>query len=194
MKPVFMIINIGRSGSMAVAKGFGMQHEPDGYSPSFHNLGVRINKAQHYYGETSNFWRDRLDDLMKMHPEAIFLHLVRDGKDVIKSIEIRDLYDGVMTAPPYQNTPLPIKGFLEMDRFTKICWYWRYWNEFIEERIKSRVRLEDIQHALPHENKSTAPIKRWSDKQMKIFDKICGETNERYGYTRFSVLSGEDNE
>jgi len=170
-------LNVGRSGSMATAKAFGILHEPDGSEPNIRKMKTRI-KENEEYGETSHFWKKRLKELINAFPDADYYHLVRNGRKVVGSFKDSSrhyLYDKRDEFPTYtyRNEPLPIKGFKEMSRFEKLCWYWRYWNETIEKeaghKIKERIKLEDLN--IPKANKGVEQ-KPWTKEQNDIFNVV----------------------
>ena len=181
MKPVFFILSIGRCGTMTIAKLIpNFQHEPDAAEPSIIALQKRIIKATGYYGETSNFWREHLDELTDAFPKAIYIHLVRNGIDSVKSLITRGLYDEGYKVD-HAHKSLPIDGFDIMIRFEKVCWYWRYWNEVIETYAPLRIRFEDISHLFPVMNKGDQPVE-FSPEEVEIFNKVCEIPMNRYGY------------
>ena len=177
---VIFFLNVGRSGSMAVAKAFNLLHEPDGYFPSVQATKQRSAKTS-YYGETSHFWKAQLDKLTEAFPDGIFIHLVRNGKNTVRSFYCSThhylYYRG---EPAYRNESLPIEGFEKMTRFEKLCWYWRYWNEEIEKYAKYRVKLEDLK--IPIVNDSYKKEKYWTKEMHETFERICGNLNRKYGY------------
>ncbi|KKK56862.1 hypothetical protein LCGC14_3060280 [marine sediment metagenome] len=138
------------------------------------------------YGETNPFWatNGQMDGLMLAVKDAVYLHLVRDGRKVVASVytKCRHYSDRPFREP--HTRILPVKNFKELSRFEKICWYWRYYNEEIEKRVKSRVRLEDIQILLEKLDQKGRPFYEleWDDEKEKQFQKICGETMKHYGY------------
>jgi len=171
------VLNVGRSGSKATAEHFNLLHEPDGWRPNIERAKERAGKAEGLYGETSHFWKAHLKELTEVFPKAIFIHLVRNGLDVVKSFWHRAHYSA--GRKPYHNEILP--AFTpDMDRWEKLCWYWRYWNEEIEKYAQARMKLEDIN---PVRHNQGPPSIKVSDRDLESFKCICGSTMERYGYT-----------
>lgn len=75
----------------------------------------------------ANVYLDRfLPTLRYIFPEGIFVHLVRDPKDVVRSVLNRDWYD---TPEDRRHPPLPLDGWDRLSRFEKACWYARLTNE-----------------------------------------------------------------
>lgn len=181
-------LSLGRCGTMSIAEKFGFEHEPDGSNPSLGRLAERIRKAEDrgIYGETNNFWRKHIEKLQDEHPDALYIHLVRNPRKHVRSLMTRHLYLGMVGTAPHNEEILPVPGFRKRSRFEKICYYVKYWNERIEELVPLRIRLEDIAHILPVKNE-TKPIE-WSspllaDFDEKVYQEILGEMIERYGYT-----------
>lgn len=162
------------------------------------------------YGEVNGFLRRHILALRKTFPEAKFLHLVRDGRDVVRSIYSRKAFEKwdkstVGVEPP--------GGWKTNNRFKKICWYWNVENVHINKHIDKHVNLEKIINDYDYfkenvldflglelskevwnvmsKNKVNAtrngkyklPIyDKWNDKQKRIFNKMCGKTMRKLGY------------
>jgi len=180
---IVFVVSCGRSGSASVAKAFGFEHEPDFFEPSIKNVRQRA-KGKRLHGECSHFFKSKLAELKKAFPNAVYVHLVRNGLDVVRSFYARWHYRYSVDFPEYPNEPLPVPGFEKMTRLEKLCWYWRYWNEEIEKHIKTRVRIEDLRGLVPIVNrgKKTKDVK-FTDADLEVFRKICNNLNTRYGYT-----------
>lgn len=182
--PPIFYLNVGRSGSMTMAKARGILHEPDGSFPSTKKAKKRMRGTDRY-GETSHFWKAHIKELKEAFPNGTFLHLLRNGKDVTKSFYCATRYysndprDDIKDFK-YRNEPLPLEGFDKLTRFEKICWYWRYWNEIIEKETIFWVRIEDMNYSVF--NNSYNKKKEWTDEMEGIFERICGDLNRKYGY------------
>lgn len=183
------VINIGRSGSKSISAFLGIHHEPSRILPTskeqpkiWEQLEGRIALCDKpFYGEANNAWRYRLDELMKRHPDALYIHLIRNPRDVISSYQNRAYYKYTPTATLGHNLPLPIENWDKLKRFEKLCHFWVYWNDYISQRVPTLVRMEDIQHILPLQNVGV-PHKSWEDWQEESFIRICGEAKKKYGY------------
>lgn len=177
-------LNVGRSGSMAVAKYFKIEHEPDVHHPDIERLKKRIELSklrQVGYGETSHFWKRYLEELTTTMPKAKFVHLIRDGRKVVRSFYCATrFFRNFKDDYSYRNEKLPIKGWSKMNRFEKCCWYWRYWNEEIEKYTDVQIKIEDLK--IPVENNSFKKQKYWNDYMETTFKRICGDLNKKYGY------------
>lgn len=106
--------------------------------------------------------------IVKKYPDAKFVHLVRDGRAVVKSYYDRKNSLGINTSYPegvleedytswYAGKPRPIIGSKEYNlwpnynRVQKLSWFWNFVNLEIEKRLKNIneknkyfIRLEDL--------------------------------------------------
>ncbi|MFW6070645.1 MAG: sulfotransferase, partial [bacterium] len=155
---VFFVLAIGRSGTSFLAHlldqapGAHVVHEPIGedfmaYQEAFHDpdaarsyvhrfrkkeiyLRARAVQMEHMeaYGEVNSALRRHARALAAAFPDAVLFHLVRDGRDVVRSMSARR----TMT-PEDKNTnairPRPGDPWAgkweQMDRFARLCWYWQ---------------------------------------------------------------------
>lgn len=193
---IFFVLNVGRSGSKAVARAFNLRHEPEGSVVNLDNMNERMKndlKTQGFYGETTHPLRWCIPELKTKFPNAIFLHLVRDGRKVVSSFLNRDQYlytrkgDGSLDNDYGKNERLPIEGWDNLTRFQKICHYWNYWNDYFSQITESRIRLEDIQHAISRENETSVrepsyAYRYWTKEQRDYFWRTCGDLMVKYEY------------
>ena len=82
------------------------------------------------YGEVNGYLRYYISPLLKLTPQIY--HLVRDGKDVIRSMMNRNsasftVHDSNRTQfiYPYGDDPY-VSEWSNMDRFERLCWYWQH--------------------------------------------------------------------
>jgi len=97
------------------------------------------------YGEVNSYlryvapWlRDRLG--------ATLVHVVRDGRDFVRSAWIRDvqrLEHAQLPMVPTDDDPAA-ERWPEMDRFQRICWIWAHTNERLARDVERWARLEDL--------------------------------------------------
>ena len=74
------------------------------------------------------------EGLAKEFSNATFIYLVRDGRDVVRSLMNRRHYrDKDHHSYKYKPTKNDIyrKAWKRMDRFEKVCWYWMHGNQYI---------------------------------------------------------------
>lgn len=99
------------------------------------------------YGEVNSNLRFHTSALKEAFPNATLLHLVRDGRDVVRSIMARDHYtgDGVghHSLSPQEDDPL-WQEWGELTRFEKICWLWADGNSRVRQDVGSFVKFEKL--------------------------------------------------
>lgn len=190
------VLNLGRSGSKAVAEAFDLLHEPDDWKPDASEARKRARKwhqEKGYYGETNNQWRFKLDELLNAFPNATYIHLVRNPIEWMQSYRYRNLHDGE-TERWHANEPIPVQGFEDMNRHQKMCHHYVHWNNKIEEVTQSRLRLRDITTLFPVRNETASwrenlLYKDWSNEEKEQFWDICGGKMHYYGYITWEQLS-----
>ncbi|MEN8169042.1 MAG: hypothetical protein ABFS08_02320 [Pseudomonadota bacterium] len=99
------------------------------------------------YGEINGNIRRHIPFLKSYFPKAKFLHLVRDGRNVVRSILARNTFKG--NHPVFgSDCPIPSKELRRkwgtMSEFEKACWAWKEENENMRTQITNLARLEDI--------------------------------------------------
>jgi len=125
-----------------------------------HAASVLYSEEAHW-GDSSNKLSWLIPDLVKLLPQAKFVHLVRDGRKVASSYFHKlagECYDdrstavlrahvqdplGVAAPPPEKKYwwPLPRMSdpaagdFAHFDQFERICWHWAEINRFILEAL-----------------------------------------------------------
>lgn len=170
----FFILGMGRSGTKFLAnilnKAAGAQvvHEPvaedfQAYVEAFHDEKkameyIRLFRKKEIfyrtwqddftvYGEVNSVLRRHIRGLKQAFPNAVFLHLVRDGRDVVRSMISRQ----TMTASdPISSRITPEVGDEYYDqwpyftRFQKLSWYWMIENRYLRNQIDETVQFERI--------------------------------------------------
>ena len=97
------------------------------------------------YGEINSYLRCEADWLKKKFDPVLF-HLVRDGRDFVRSAYTRDVYtprEKKLVTVPKDHDPYADK-WDKMTRFRKLCWYWKHSNEFLLSKIDRTVLLEKL--------------------------------------------------
>jgi hypothetical protein len=171
---IFFILSIGRSGTKFLSNLLNTSsnslvvHEPMGkidhiaYQIAYwdelrakkhienfrkYEIKNRILRSEiNTYGEVNSLLRRHVNVLKKAFPNATILHLVRDGRDVVRSMLSRK------TMLPFDLNTLTIapKGEkiinwkFTTSRFEKLCWYWKAENNYLFNHIDNLIRLEDI--------------------------------------------------
>lgn len=99
------------------------------------------------YGEVNSYLRHHVDAL-QVRWQPTILHLVRDGRSVVRSLMNRTSFSPADKNHTGRLSPRPddplADQWPDMDRFARVCWYWAYTNQYLLERKLSIVRLEDI--------------------------------------------------
>jgi hypothetical protein len=166
----FFILALGRSGTqflaslLARAPGALVYHEPAPRDPIYFGLrysGDFDHVVDDYlesrfrelippdgqydiYGEVNSFLRYEADWL-KRRFSPVLLHLVRDGRDFVRSAYTRNVYtlDDKNPLVPRDSDPYA-QEWGRMNRFQKLCWYWMHTNEFLLSQLKQPVQLEKV--------------------------------------------------
>jgi hypothetical protein len=172
----FFVLALGRSGTAFLAALLGrdrkavVHHEPyrlDHHLPFLRRAGVfdtvvdglleqRFTTLHRgidpsVYGEVNSYLRYEVDWLRRRFDPAL-VHLVRDGRDFVRSAYIRDVYSPTESEPPIvpKNGDPYATRWTDMTRFERLCWYWMRTNEELAEKIPAPVRLEDVVRSYPY--------------------------------------------
>jgi sulfotransferase family protein len=240
-KKFFFILAIGRSGTTFLSHLLNMSadavvfHEPassdiDAYRRAFFSPDdaeryiASFRKKEMYlrsrltdftvYGEVNSLLRRHFHALSRHFPAAGFLHMVRDGRDVVRTLMSTDaLRPGDMWTwwlRPHESDPF-FAQWRTMDRFAKLCWYWRMENHHLRTSIGNTVRFEEItgdyqcleqrilrpfglvlpqsvwtqQAGVQRNPTGTYRIPHWREwdaRQIRTFEAICGDEMRANGY------------
>lgn len=170
----FFVLAQGRAGTKFLAnllnqaQGAYVLHEPVledffAYLRAFHNPGKAkkyihgFRKKEIYcrmqnmttgvYGEVNSILRCHADAIRDVFPGVVLVHLVRDGRDVVRSILSRNTFTwrSPYSLGIYPGRNDPWKGYWpEMDRFARVCWYWQVENKRLRESVGKIVQFEKI--------------------------------------------------
>ncbi len=104
------------------------------------------------YGEVNSVLRFHITALQEIIPAMKIIHLVRDGRDVVRSVFNRRIK--ARKTPLYDKITPPIldkfsSQWHTLTAFEKICWGWKAENQFMRENTKLRARFEDITASYP---------------------------------------------
>lgn len=242
-KKFFFILAIGRSGTTFLSHLLNMSadalvfHEPtrsdiDAYRRAFFSpddaeryiasfrrkemyLRARLTDFN-VYGEVNSLLRRHYDALSRHFPAAGFLHMVRDGRDVVRTMMSTDalkpgyMYDWWLR--PHESDPYSAQ-WRTMDRFAKLCWYWRVENHHLRNSIGNTVKFEQVTGdyeyfeqrilrpfglVIPQSIwKQQAGVQRnatgrykiphwreWDSHHTRTFETICGDEMRANGYLR----------
>ena len=168
---VFFILALGRSGTKFLAsllardKRGRVNHEPHAPDPGLmllrhaggcerslnHLLEARFRRLlpprgeAEFYGEVNSYLRYEVDWLRQRF-DPVLIHLVRDGRDFVRSAALREVYtpnetDGPVV--PKDDDPYA-ERWADLSRFQRLCWYWSHTNEQLAAKIDGCVRFEMI--------------------------------------------------
>ncbi len=109
---------------------------------------LRMRNITHgIYGEVTATLRCHAGALLNAFPGVTLLHLVRDGRDVVRSamprrtMTIRNPFS--LMIHPVDSDPWKSR-WAGMDRFARICWYWQEENKRLRANIGKTIKFENI--------------------------------------------------
>lgn len=99
------------------------------------------------YGEINPFLRRHSKAIKELLPQAKQFHLVRDGRDVLRSLMSRELFDvndpmATLIFPNMEDAYF--KEWKSMSRFEKLCWLWQCDNEYLRKNISHLIQFEQL--------------------------------------------------
>lgn len=179
----FYILGMGRSGTFFLSKLLNeyknacVYHEPlhsdfkaivdalksekkaNQYINSFRKKYLYLklkNKDINTYGEVNSNLRYHAKILKNNIPNVKILHLVRDGRDVVRSIMERNHYteDGIghHSLSPSKDDYY-FDEWKNMSRFEKVCWLWKDANEVVEPFSDEMIKFERLINDYDYFNK-----------------------------------------
>lgn len=115
---------------------------------------VRENRAR-VYVEANHYLFSLVPILSEVYPDAHFVRIVRDGRDVVRSFYDRSMYALSCNYDYPRADRVPGDRWAEewgaLDRFEKICWYWQFKDRYLVDALKEiseerivNLRFEDI--------------------------------------------------
>ena len=171
---LFFVLALGRSGSMFLAHLLQQAprayvcHEPVradfvAYQAAYHHPDEALDylrrfrmkdlylrtlaTAEPVYGEVNSNLRRHAEALGQVFPRAIRLHLVRDGRDVVRSTMSRRTFHAwdpvTFLICPHAEDPLA-EAWPQMDRFERLCWYWTVENRYLRHALARHVQFERL--------------------------------------------------
>ena len=173
-RKIFFILSLGRSGSLFLsdllhqAEKISVFHEPNrldflaylqahdssdrakeyiiNFRKKFiYNLARKMQVSN--YGEVNSILRRHAAILQQEIPNATFIHLVRDGRDVVRSMMARRTFTYKDPITQFI-APKPGEAYFQewpkMSRFEKLCWYWLYENKILTNHLETFIRFEDL--------------------------------------------------
>ncbi|MHA1249439.1 MAG: sulfotransferase [Candidatus Helarchaeota archaeon] len=190
---IFFILSIGRSGTKFLAKLLNQSenalilHEPveEDYialPKAYHDeefaykyvKNFRLNKIKQImkdndvriYGETGNQMRRFIDPIKKLIPDVKFIHLIRDGRDVVRSYMSRGIYD---EKNRFQRFFMPMKNLALNGKLVPLIrGSWNYITSFILRKLYN-IQIKYTNDIYPIGNDPYKDL--W--KKMSRFEKVC---------------------
>lgn len=164
----------------------------------------------HYqvYGEINPFLRRHCHAMKLAFPGSTQFQIVRDPKNVLRSLMSRELFDrkdpmGKVIFPP-ANDPYAEK-WSTMSRFEKLCWLWSADNRFIRENTDHVILFEKLRIDFDYFDENVlrfldlelnADI--WNDEMGKVFNSTPRYTFPKYAEwtaeqkRQFDIICGEE--
>ena len=202
-KKIFFILAMGRSGTnffsqlLVKSKNAYIVHEPirsdfKAYKEAFFSekkafkyfktyrkkeIYLRAKpKNMEVYGEVNSVIRRHCIAIKKIFPKANIYHLVRDGRDVVRSMMARKTMTNedpiTKSIKPTEVNPWYDK-WVSMNRFEKLCWYWDVENRYLHENIDTIIHFEKLISDYQYFNKNLLsplnleiPKEKW-EKEVK---------------------------
>src|SRR5690606_23224140 len=97
------------------------------------------------YGEVNSYLRYNAPWLRRRF-DATVIHVVRDGRDFVRSAWVRDVQrpeHAQLPIVPDDDDPFAAR-WSGMSRFQRLCWIWQHSNEVLGASVTRFVRLEDL--------------------------------------------------
>lgn len=198
---LFFVVSLGRSGTSFLSRLLSLTQERDvavfhelnsdrkALVEAYHNSGKAKEYLKGYrgrvvaariiqsnckiYGEVNSYLRYHVQPIRELW-NPLILHLVRDGRSVVRSIMNRKTFlpsDRVHSGKlaPLPNDPWADK-WPSMSRFERVCWYWATTNRYLLIYNLPLVRFEEITHSYELFEKQiltpigiNIPSKKWEE-------------------------------
>lgn len=103
------------------------------------------SKGKNIYGEINPFLRIHSPAIKEVFPNAKLFHVIRDGRDVVRSIMSREILskkDPLLKkiVPPIDDPYRSQWG--KMSRFERVCWQWQFDNAITRKAVSHLVKFE----------------------------------------------------
>jgi hypothetical protein len=212
--------------STEYAHGLKSREEIKSEISALYNCASNVHSL--FYGESDNKISNLISIFHEVFPLAKFIWVVRNARDVVASTYSRGMFDDREYGLPFRRdigvrkiasgslySIFRINGGLVEGEFSpekwnstspfeRNCWYWKYWNQLIENQLKNMpneswlmvrlehlatdlkkvcvfLKLEEFDWNLEHNNKAHYLLeKNWNDQYEKIFSEYCEELNSQY--------------
>ena len=118
---------------------------PDNYSKQYleneRNKIEKSYKQEGFFIDVNGYLQNSATEIYNIFPNSKIFHLVRDGRDVVRSLYSRRNEKDTHLIPKDKES---IKKWLTYNKFEKICWNW---NNTTQKLISLQIpilRLEDV--------------------------------------------------
>jgi hypothetical protein len=135
---------------LALAKAHKSRENALGYIQKFRKKAMYVlgkEEGVKIYGESNSNLRFHAEALKLTIPKVKIIHVVRDGRDVVRSIMAMKHYTNNATGhynlTPNTDDPL-LREWNSLSRFEKICWLWLNANERVREFADVTLRFEEL--------------------------------------------------
>lgn len=139
-----------RSDFRAYKEAFFSEKKAYSYFNSFRKkeIYLRVKDTNlEVYGEVNSVIRRHCKAIQRIFPKAKIFHLVRDGRDVVRSMMARKTMTredfNTRNIKPTQSDPW-FNKWDKMNRFEKLCWYWDVENRYLHENINTTLYFEKL--------------------------------------------------
>ncbi|MBL4586170.1 MAG: sulfotransferase [Flavobacteriales bacterium] len=149
------------------------------------------------YGEINPFLRRHCAAMAEVFPAAKQFHIVRNPRNVLRSLMSRELFDrkdpmAKVIFPP-KDDPLS-EEWPRMTRFEKLCWLWAADNRFIRENVSHLIKFEDLRTDFDHFDKEVLQflgLEMNADDWQRDIDTVYNST-PRYTYPKYADWPAAD--
>lgn len=166
-----------------------------------------IDELSEDYAEANVYLERFFSILEEVFPDAVYVHIYRDPRNVIRSLINREWYD---TPEDSRHPVMKVKGWNRLSQFEKACWYVRKTNETLllscQHRIAFEKMVTDIDYLMEQFRILNIPVfprmakhifnKRintnwsydfpdfiqWPSEHKSTFHAICDPLNKALGY------------
>lgn len=189
----------------------GVSYYLDGQEFALSRWIIRLTRHRVFL-ESSNRLFSMTEILSEEFPSAGFIHLYRDGRDFVNSGLNKTIWPDVMHGPRLRYSSR-LAGPADAGSFERACWYWRNYNERIADDLQGRyalrLKFEDLIAGrigeladflnCPLSLATIPPVNTKQDKKLAVkryesaddwpadfhatFDRVCGDTMRRLGYS-----------
>ena len=127
------------------SKDYNFNKYANGYRKKYLQNHLHKHPVDHY-GEVNSILRRHAAALLKAIPNSKGLYMIRDGRDVVRSMMSRALFTDEwfhQTIHPSENDPY-LEDWQQWGAFEKCCWLWASENVLLKHALGKAFRLEQL--------------------------------------------------